>query len=278
MSEEYMRPICSQRAGLYRLGVFAASIVIAFIGSYTVHPTAALRAQDDAVNQAEPPATVQNGAQSQAAPQINYLKWTYESLGLMYSIIFLALSFTFVALVVMNILTARRENVAPLQLVEGFEKCLNEHRYQEAYELARSDDSFLGRVLAAGMAKLSAGFAKATEAMQDVGEDETMKLEHRLSHIQLIASISPMVGLLGTVQGMIMSFSVIATSPTTPKPSQLAKGIETALFTTLVGLILAIPAIAAFNLLRNRISRLVLEVGALSGSLMNRFEKVEQKK
>ena len=88
---------------------------------------------------------------------------------------------------------------------------------------------------------------------------ENMKLEHRLSYMALIGTISPMVGLFGTVHGMIASFSIIAVSESTPKASDLAKGISTALFTTLLGLFIAIPAIAAYNILRNRISRLVQE-------------------
>ena len=87
-----------------------------------------------------------------------------------------------------------------------------------------------------------------------------------------IGTISPMVGLFGTVHGMIKSFNVIATSGSTPKASELAEGISTALFTTLVGLAIAIPAIAAYNILKNRIARLVLEVGILSEGLMSRFE------
>ncbi len=204
----------------------------------------------------------------------SYLTWGFQALGIGYSLIFLSLSFTLVALFVMNLLTARRDNVCPLHLVEGFENHLNEKRYQEAYEMAKSDESFLGQVLSAGLAKLSAGYAPAIEAMQEVGEEENMKLEHRLSYMQLIGTISPMIGLFGTVHGMIASFSVIAMSPTTPRPSELAQGISTALFTTLIGLFIAIPAIAAYSILRNRISRLVLEVGILSEGLMSRFENV----
>jgi biopolymer transport protein ExbB len=85
-------------------------------------------------------------------------------------------------------------------------------------------------------------------------------------------------GLLGTVQGMIASFMVIASSNTAPKPSQLAQGISMALYTTLVGLYIAIPAVAAFNILRNRVARLVLEVGIVSEDLMSRFSKVGKKK
>jgi biopolymer transport protein ExbB len=178
----------------------------------------------------------------------------------------------------MNLLTARRESILPVGLVEGFEAQMNEKKYQDAYELAKNDDSFLGQVLSAGLAKLSSGYQPAIEAMQEVGEEENMKLEHRLSYMALIGTISPMVGLLGTVQGMISSFSVIANSPTTPKPSELAAGISTALFTTLVGLFIAIPAIALYNILRNRVARLVLEVGIVSEGLMGRFSGVGGKK
>lgn len=204
----------------------------------------------------------------------SWLAWGYEALGPGYSLIFLALSFTLGALVVMNILTARRENVCPAELIDGFEASLNEKKYQDAYELAKNDDSFLGHVLTAGLAKLSTGYAQSIEAMQEVGEEENMKLDHRLSYMALIGTLSPMIGLFGTVHGMINSFSVIANSPTTPKPSALAKGISTALFTTLVGLLIAIPAIALYNILKNRISRLVLEVGILSEGLMARFQNV----
>ncbi len=209
-------------------------------------------------------------AAPQAAQQESYLTWMYRSLGLFYSIVFLGLSFTLVALVVMNLLSGRREGILPSSLIQGFEAALNEKKYQEAYDLAKNDDSFLGQVLSAGLLKLSAGYSQAIEAMQEVGEQENMRLEHRLSYVALIGTISPMIGLLGTVQGMISSFSVIARSPVTPKPSELAAGISTALFTTLVGLFIAIPAIAIYNILRNRVARLVLEVGIVSEGLMSR--------
>ena len=199
------------------------------------------------------------------------LSWMGKSLGWTYSIVFLGLSFTLVALFVMNLLGARRENMLPVAMIEQFEEHLDAKEYQEAYELAKSDESFLAQVLSAGLSKLSRGYNPAIEAMQETGEEENMKLEHRLSYMALIGTISPMVGLLGTVQGMIASFQVIATSTTAPKPSELAAGISTALFTTLVGLFVAIPAIAAYNILRNRVARLVLEVGIVSEDLMSRF-------
>jgi biopolymer transport protein ExbB len=217
-------------------------------------------------------------ADSAVVKQRSYLEWLYESLGLFYSIVFLSLSFTLVALFVMNLLMARRENIVPAHLIEGFEAYINDKKYQEAYDLAKTDESFLGLVLSAGLAKLSSGYQQAIEAMQEVGEEENMKLEHRLSYIALIGTISPMVGLLGTVDGMIQAFDVIARSLVAPKPAELAGGISRALFTTLVGLWIAIPAIAAFNILRNRLSRLVLEAGIVSEGLMSRFQSVGGKR
>jgi biopolymer transport protein ExbB len=231
---------------------------------------------DDAGAGGAPAPATDSGSSSQQ--EMSYLKWIYEALGPVYMVIFLGLSFTLVALFVMNLLTARRDNVCPLHLVETFESQLNEKRYQEAYELAKSDESFLGHVLSAGLAKLSAGYAQAIEAMQEVGEEENMKLEHRLSYMALIGTLSPMVGLFGTVHGMIAAFQVIAAGGSTPKASDLAQGISTALFTTLLGLAIAIPAIAAFNILKNRVARLVLEVGILSEGLMSRFENVGPQK
>ena len=77
-----------------------------------------------------------------------------------------------------------------------------------------------------------------------------------------------------TVQGMINSFDKIASSAVSPKPSELAEGISTALFTTLIGLMIAVPAMVFYSTLKNRIQRLVLEIGMVSEGLMSRFAAV----
>ncbi len=266
-------------AGWLGAGLCSWVLLVMVLGTFSAVTLLAdrpLMAQEDDLDDDVPAARPAAAGEPTAARE-STLAWMFRSLGWMYSIVFLSLSFTLVALFVMNLLMARRENVVPVALVEGFEAHLNEKRYQEAYEMAKNDESFLGQVLSAGLAKLSAGYEQAIEAMQEVGEEENMKMEHRLSYMALIGTISPMVGLLGTVQGMIASFSVIATSPTAPRPAELAVGISTALFTTLVGLFIAIPAIAAYNLIRNRVQRLVLEVGILSEGLMSRFASVGKK-
>jgi biopolymer transport protein ExbB len=247
----------------------------AAISSSLIAQDEAAAPADDAAAAAAPAAAPANPAapNETAAPKNqNVLVWTYKSLGPMYSIAFLGLSFTLLGLVVMALLTSRRDNVCPPDLIQAVEENLDSGNVQAAAELTANDESFLGQVLTAGFSRLDRGYAKAIEGMQEVGEEETMKLEHRLSYIALIGNVSPMVGLLGTVQGMIQSFSTIANSTSTPKPAELAEGISTALFTTLVGLVIAIPAIAIFNILRNRQQRLVLEVGNASERIIGRFE------
>ena len=253
-----------------RLYLLLAGVVLAV----TIAQGATAIAQDNTtVDEA-----VESGAADEPQEPQSVLGWALQSLGWSYTLVFLALSFTLVALIVMNLLTARRENVVPVQLIEGFEADLNEQRWNEAYELAKGDDSFLGRVLSAGLPQLKRGYQPAIEAMQEVGVEENMKMDHRLSYLALIGTVSPMIGLFGTVQGMILSFKVIAETTTAPQPRELAEGIATALFTTLVGLAIAIPAIAAYSILRNRVARLVLEVGVVSEGLMSRFQEVGGKR
>lgn len=235
------------------------------------------QAQEPAAEPAPAGAAAGGGEATTEKPRQSYLAFFFNALGIRYTVAFLAISFTFVAFLVMNLLSLRRDSICPRHLGDAFEAHVNEKRFQEAFDLAKSDESMLGQMLAAGMQNLQQGYDKAMDSMGQVGEDENMKLEHRLSFLSLVGSIAPMVGLLGTVDGMVASFIVIANSETSPKPSKLAEGISMALITTLVGLVLAIPAIIAFNMMKNRMSRLVMECGQQAGNLMSRFETMGKK-
>ena len=101
-----------------------------------------------------------------------------------------------------------------------------------------------------------------------------MRLELRNGHIALIAQLAPMLGLLATVDGIVRAFAVIAGKDVTPKPSDLAQGIGIALVNTVVGLWLAIPSLVFYHIIRNRLTRLVLEVSVVSTRLMKRFANV----
>jgi biopolymer transport protein ExbB len=207
----------------------------------------------------------------------NMLVFYYKALGLRYVIVFLALSFGLVALLVMCFMQIRRVVLMPPGLSQAFEAHLEAKEYQQAYELAKTDDSYLGHVLAAGMGKLQSGYAASVEAMQEEEGEQAMKLDHKVSYVSLVGALAPMFGLLGTVDGMVGAFMVIAKSATAPKPSELAVGISQALITTLIGLWLAIPAIACFALFKNWLQKLNGDVDGEAMRLMSRFQGMGKK-
>ena len=190
----------------------------------------------------------------------NLLVYYIKALGATFVIVFVALSFALVALLVMCFLQLRRTVLMPPDLIEGFEIHLDKKEFQQAYELAKADDSYLGRVLSIGLVKLQVGRQQAFDAMRETQAEEAMQLEHKISYVSLIGALSPMFGLLGTVSGMVSAFTVIAQSATQPKHHELASGISQALVTTLIGLWIAIPAVACFSLFRNWLEQLNSDV------------------
>ena len=207
----------------------------------------------------------------------SYLTFLVEALGLKYVIIFLLLSFGLVALLVMCFMQFRKVVMMPPALSKQFEQHLENKEFQQAYELAKNDESYLGRVLAAGMSKLQSGYPAAVEAMQAAENEQAMTLEHKISYVSLVGALAPMFGLLGTVDGMVAAFMLIAQRDTAPKPSELAVGISQALVTTLIGLWLAIPAIACYGLFKNWLQRFNTDVDDEAMRLMAQFKTMGKK-
>ena len=200
-----------------------------------------------------------------------FLPWMIRASGI-FGFLILLVSFAMVAIIMMIAVRLRRDYYLPATFIEEFEQQLQAKDYQGAYESAKGSDSFIGRILAAGMGRLSRGYDEAVVQMQQVGDDESMAMEHKIGYLSLIGSIAPMLGLLGTVQGMIFSFWVMANSTTLPRPSDLADGIATASLTTLEGLAVAIPAIVFSSLYRNRLARFLMESGFVADNLMKNFQ------
>lgn len=228
---------------------------------------------DDADAAAQPAADESGDADDsgESKKSDNYLMWMFRSLGWFFSVVFALLSMTMVALIVINIVNLRRSQIVPEALVEDFGKLIDENRFQEAYECAKDNESLLGQALSTGLARMPSGYEKASQAMQDVTQAESMRLEHQLGYLALIGNLAPMIGLFGTVVGMIASFQAIASGGAAPSPQKLAEGIATALFTTELGLAIALPALAAYDILKNRLARFILDVAVVSESFMGRF-------
>jgi biopolymer transport protein ExbB len=187
------------------------------------------------------------------------------------TLVIASMSFYLIALVVWMALNYRSSTTAPAGLLRDVQDLLDQTKYNEAYHRLVGDSSFLARVVAAGVRKLPSGLAQAQRASELANESTTMEMEHRTTYLATVGTLGPMIGLVGTVYGMIIAFRVIAVEGSTPQANQLAAGISTALYATLEGIAISIPAIFFYALFRNRIARLSLEVGMTAELLLEGF-------
>ncbi len=185
--------------------------------------------------------------------------------------IIILLSVCGLALAIEHTVSIRREKLIPPYILSELESLFDEEEYEEAMDLCDQEDSVLCRIVGAGLAKIGGGYARMKESVDEVSTEETTTLVQKISYLSLIASVAPMLGLLGTVIGMVEAFNVIATMKGAANPADLAEGISKALMTTLMGLIVAIPCLAAYMFFRNRVMKLSLEASAISGELLDRF-------
>jgi biopolymer transport protein ExbB len=148
-----------------------------------------------------------------------------------------------------------------------------------AYDACQRYRSPLGKVLQAAILKVGRPQAELEKAVEDAVSRESEQMAENIRPINVAASISPLIGLLGTVQGMIMAFMVISTSTSTgaAKGQELAQGIYTALVTTFAGLCVAIPAIIIANILEGRIERLLRGMEDVFNEVLPLFERFEGK-
>jgi len=188
----------------------------------------------------------------------------------------LLLSFAGLALIIEHAITIRRDKLLPHYFIVELEDLFESEEYEEAMQLCEEEDNILSRVIASGLGKVDQGYDTMEEAMGEAAEETSMSLHHKISYVSLISAIAPMLGLLGTVVGMIMAFAKLAETQGTANPAQLAEGISMALVTTVMGLIVAIPMMSAYHFFRNKVMRLDMEAGGIAGDLMRRFRPAQK--
>ena len=174
--------------------------------------------------------------------------------------IIMALSIVALALIVMHFVQIRRKTLLPEEQLAVLEKYLAEGQVQDALEYCvdRTNDSFLTRILAGGLLRYQRsafGPFELKNALEEAGEDQAARLYRSTDALGVIGAIAPLLGLLGTVLGMVGAFDTIGKT-TSNNHEMLATNISEALVTTLLGLILAIPCVALFSFFRNRIDGL----------------------
>jgi biopolymer transport protein ExbB len=184
--------------------------------------------------------------------------------------VIIACSIIGVALMIEHFISVNRNKVAPPEAVEAIESHLENNDVQAAFEYCEQNPSPLANIMAAALPKHAHGFDVMEMAALTVAEEEATKLNAKISWLSFISSVAPLLGLLGTVSGMLGAFAVIETKAS-PTPSELAKGIKEALVTTLLGLTVSIPVGLGFFFFKNRVIKLVLETNAIWEDLLDRF-------
>jgi biopolymer transport protein ExbB len=174
------------------------------------------------------------------------------------------LSLTAAYLVFENLMTIRRKVLMPPGMAENVRRLVTEGRLAEAEQLCRTTPSFLSFVLLNGLAEHEGGWQSVEKALEDSTAEQAARLLRRIEYLSAIGNIAPMLGLLGTVTGMIGAFQTVARTQGTAGAGDLARGIYEALVTTVGGLVIAIPALGAFAIFRNRVDELVAEAAYLA--------------
>ena len=201
----------------------------------------------------------------------NLVLFMLKSLGWVFGPLLLAISIAMLALVVLLALDLRMSSAIPPGFVDEFTDTVNKRKFKEAFDMARNDPSFLGQVLTAGMSRLQYGLEDAREASMNTLESIKSDKEQKNNYNAVIATIGPMLGLVGTVWGMIQSFSVLATAGTQVNPARLADGISHALVVTLAGVGISVPAIFFNAFYKNRITRVCMDTGHIADDLLTQM-------
>lgn len=188
----------------------------------------------------------------------------------------IALSMVAFTMVFKMVLDLKIEKIMPATLVEEVEAALGEEDYEAAYAAVQEDYSFLGRVLEGGLSKMNYGFDAVEKGADEAWATEQTALMQTASYVQLIGQVAPMLGLFGTVFGMMQAFAVLATSAGAANPKDLANGIMNSLVTTFIGLLVAIPCNMIYLFIRNKVVKSGLEVGVASNEVLTTLRGEEE--
>ncbi|WP_233200381.1 MotA/TolQ/ExbB proton channel family protein [Blastopirellula marina] len=248
-------------ANLNRIVIW--SLALALIGGgywhMTQQPTAAtaLMAQD-ATTPAAPAPAAEPASPPQETGFIDILL-SGGIVGNLIMLLLLALSLTAAYLVFEHAMAIRHKELSPPGVGDEVRDLLVAGNVKEAEKVCHANPSFLSFVLLSGIAELDSGWSGVEKALEDSVAEQSARLFRKIEYLSVIGNIAPMVGLLGTVTGMIFAFQQVASTQGAAGAADLAEGIYQALVTTVGGLLVAIPSLGAFAVFRNWVDELVAE-------------------
>ena len=182
-----------------------------------------------------------------------------------------ACSILAVALIIQYCLKIRKTILVPDLSVAQISTMFEERRFREALEFCQNDPSFVSGVVHAGLIEAANGYEAMENAMEDATNERTARLYRDVEKLNMLGNIAPMLGLLGTVWGMMTAFGGIEAKGGHANPADLAGGIMIALVSTFAGLTVAIPALTAYGMFRNKIEQLSMESALVAQELLANF-------
>lgn len=183
-----------------------------------------------------------------------------------------------VALAIEYFISIRRTTLVPDLVRAQVMQMVENKQYRELIEFTASEPSFLSYVVHQALSEAGRGYAAMEEALEDAAEERSNKLLRKIEMLNLAGNVAPMLGLLGTVYGMILAFAVIVARGGSPDPKYLAQSVGIALVTTFWGLVVAIPALAVYTFMRGRIDALSGEVMSVAQEVISTFRPGAAKK
>lgn len=230
-------------------------------------------AESSAPEVAEIPAVPQKG--------MDLLEMASPEVGGVFMYPIYAFSFLTVLLTIERAINLRQAKIIPPGLIEGFGNLASGQSGfdpRKAYRLCQQYPSTASNVIRSMLLKIGRPHSEVEQAVAQANEREAAKLYTNVRHLNLAATAAPLLGLLGTVQGMIMAFYITAHLPDgANKAQQLAEGVYVALVTTFAGLCVAIPAVCASHYFEGRIQKLFRELDELVYNLLPQLERFEGK-
>jgi len=162
-------------------------------------------------------------------------------------------------LVIEHIVNLRRTKLAPEDVAEELQALIEDGAYDDAYELCQERPCYLSNVVGAALTMRHAGYEEMIVGLESAAAEETLKLNTKISYLSLIGNVAPLLGLLGTVTGMITSFQRIETLKA-PTPGDLAVGVYESLVNTTMGLFIALLFLTAYFVFKNNVSKMALSM------------------
>lgn len=163
-------------------------------------------------------------------------------------------------IIIERLVSLRRAEIDGEAFIKKIESKMKSRKLKESLELCERYEKPVPRIIRAGLIKSDRGREEIKESIDDAASHEIPYLEKYLGILATIATVAPLLGLLGTVTGLIKAFMVIEATGGLVNPGDLARGIWEALITTVVGLIVAIPAYLAYNYFVSRVNNFILEM------------------